>query len=250
MSTLRTTPPFRFKQFTVEQCHAAMKVGFDGILLGAWSSVHGCQRILDIGTGTGLVALMLAQRTKAEVTDRAELIPIDAIEVDSTAMVDAQQNFANSPWSERLRLIPGRVQVWAETTAQRYDVIVCNPPYFSYSSENLNTSSREVARHDRRLSLGDLFEQAKSLLTESGQLSVIVPTLRLANALESASRVGFVCRRQMRVRALPEKPFYRELLEFRSMQGEVVVEELTVECEHHKYTDEFRSLARDFYLKF
>ncbi len=243
--TTRTTPPFRFKRFTVQQSRSAMKVGFDGILLGAWASVGRCQRILDVGTGTGLVALMLAQRTWG----RSPEPQIDAIEIDDSAINDASENFADSPWQDRLQLIHDRFQAWCERSIGPYDLIVSNPPYFQDSLPSKD-SSRTTARHDRDLDVRDLLSEMRELLTNDGRLSLILPTETTVRTIEHANQFGLFCRRRTSVRALPTKPPHRELLEFCWTAGELTTMELTIEEEHHLYTDSFRELARDFYLAF
>jgi len=135
---------FRFKQFTIEQEHAAMKVGTDGVLLGAWASAPGAgSRVLDIGTGTGLIALMMAQRTK----DAA----VDALEIDPSSASQAKENFQNSPWKKRLRCFPSSFQDFSSQCRKQYDLIVCNPPFFS-GSKKTASKSKNLARHDDSLS--------------------------------------------------------------------------------------------------
>lgn len=243
--TTRTTSPFRFKQFTVQQNRSAMKVGFDGILLGAWSNVDRCQRILDIGTGTGLIALMLAQRTSAD----SPAPHIDAIEIDEAAIPDATVNFASSPWHERLHLIHDRYQSWRDQSAGQYDLIVSNPPYFQDSMPSQD-SSRTTARHDRDLDVNDLLNGMQKMLTNDGRLCLILPTEIATSTMDKARSFGLSCRRRTSVRSLPTKRPHRELLEFWRTAGEPTSRELTIEEERHVYTDSFRKLARDFYLAF
>lgn len=226
-----------------------MKVGFDGILLGAWANVDNCQNVLDVGTGTGLIALMLAQRTK----QREPATQVDAIEVNADAIVDASRNFAASPWSSRLNLIQARFQDWAKSHVQKYDLIVSNPPYFLSSGKDQPTS-REIARQQAGLKYGDLIAGASALLRESGRLCVIVPMEQCDHVQGLAVDYGLTPVRKLEVRPIREKPPHRALLEFhrdsRGIATEVTVEELTIELSRHAYSDEFKELARDFYLAF
>src|SRR5688572_22601587 len=156
---------FHFKQFSVRHDRSGMKVGTDGVLLGAWVEVKNAKRLLDIGTGTGVIALMLAQRTQPNVT-------IDAIEIDRDAIEDASENFSSSPWSNRFTLHRGRVQEFS--TSKKFDIIVSNPPYFidSYKPPN---DQRIIARHAESLSFEDLLRVSEKLLEENGTLNVVLP---------------------------------------------------------------------------
>lgn len=240
------SPTFRFKQFTVRQQHAAMKVGFDGILLGAWCCVVGYKRILDVGTGTGLIALMIAQRTAADSADSSPRL-IDAVEVDEAAAREALFNFANSPWGERLHLHHQKFQTWRVGLAQKYDLVVCNPPYFS---SHPASTPRSAARQDSLLNWSELFEGASSILSVDGRLSLIVPYGREEFAIQSARQQNLFPCRKLVVRSMPDKPPHRVLFEFASTKSNCEVAELAIEVSRHAYTSEFRQLTQEFYLKF
>ncbi len=156
---------FEFKQFRIEQQKAAMKVGTDGVLLGAWTPIVDAQRILDVGTGTGLIALMLAQRSNAR---------IDAVEIDKLASEEAEFNFAQSPWNDRLNVFNTNFQVFVNLPFVPYDLIVSNPPFF-INSLKTKCAALSVARHDEMLSFDQLITGAKRLLSNTGRFCVIIP---------------------------------------------------------------------------
>jgi tRNA1Val (adenine37-N6)-methyltransferase len=233
--------PFRFKQFTVHQEHAAMKVGTDGVLLGGWCSVDGARRMLDIGTGTGLIALMLAQRNTEAV--------VDAVELDAGACADARFNFQASPFVTRLRLAEGDIATLPLEPG--YDLIVSNPPFFeeAFLSPELG---RTMARHAVSLSRQVLFGRAAQLLADHGRLAVVVPASSELAVLESVRQAGLLLQRVCFVRPLPASPIRRYLLEFgRQPAAAVEHSELVIESgERHQYSDAFKALLRDFYLAF
>lgn len=241
MEKLKPTA-FRFKQFVIHQQRAAMKVGFDGILLGAWTDIANCDRILDVGTGTGLIALMLAQRT-------GEQTRIDAVELDEQTAVEAAANVARTPWNERVTVIHDSLQSLSKACA-RYDLVVCNPPYFERGMASSDVR-RARARHDPTLTLEELMHTASAMLTPSGRLNVILPARRLKAIMQLARSAELTCRRQLHVRPLPHKPVHRILFEFgRELGAGPDHKELTIERRHHEYTTAFRQLARDYYLAF
>lgn len=242
------TPPFRFKRFQIEQARTAMKVGFDGIVLGAWANVSGCNRILDVGTGTGLIALMLAQRTSAQFGDVKSDVRIDGIDIDENAAAEATANVAASPWPDRIRTFHSSLAEFAPD-GELYDLIVCNPPFFE-SGQASRHRPRAQARHAAALPLVELVRDARRLVNQRGVLSIIVPSDAETSCIELAGRAGWTVRRRLTIRPLPQKPKHRVALEFRLTTGTIVAEELTIELRHHEYTDAFRRLTRDFYLAF
>lgn len=232
---------FRFKQFTIHQEHAAMKVGTDGVLLGAWTSLPETgSRILDVGTGTGLIALMLAQRIKNA--------RVDALEIDPSSAMQAKENFQNSPWKERLHCIQSSYQDYSSQCTSRYDLIICNPPFFSGSYK---TSSKELnlARHDDSLSLNDFFRASLSLMKKTTIISLILPVQKEKQALDLIRENKLHCKRITRVIPAPGKLAKRILLEVYSAPGESIEDELTIETGiRHAYSDKFKSLVDEFYL--
>lgn len=233
---------FQFKQFRVCQDGAAMKVGTDGVLLGAWTRLDGAvRRILDIGTGTGLLALMVAQRTP----DAA----VDAVEIDQAAARQAQENALASPWPERIQIYQAAVQDFAGQAAEKYDCIISNPPFFVESLKAPDVS-RSAARHTDTLSFSELTAAVDALLAPQGRFSVIYPVDEGAHFESEARRKGLYCNRKTLVRGRPDTPFKRALMEFSRTELPVTESELTIESARHEYTPEYIALTRDFYLKF
>lgn len=232
---------FRFKQFTIQQEQAAMKVGTDGVLLGAWASAPlPGSRVLDIGTGTGLIALMIAQRTRD--------VLVDALEIDASSALQAKENFRNSPWGDRISCKHMSFQEYAARCSDRYDLIICNPPFFSASSK---TPSREknLARHDDSLSLDDIFKGSVGLMKKNSLISLILPIHREAQALDLIGEHKLYPGRLTRVKPASGKPLKRVLLEFTNRPLDCREEELIIETgRRHRYSDEFKNLVDDFYL--
>lgn len=160
-----SNPFFQFKQFTIRHDKCAMKVGTDGVLLGAWTGIESCNRILDIGTGTGLIAMMLAQRSKAV---------IDAIDIDAEACLQAQENAESSPFAERIKIRHSALSDFAQTDTGLYDLIVSNPPYF-VDSLKCPDQKRNTARHTDTLTLEDLLQDSRKLLAPQGRIALILP---------------------------------------------------------------------------
>jgi tRNA1Val (adenine37-N6)-methyltransferase len=232
---------FHFKQFTIQQEHAAMKVGTDGVLLGAWASAPGPQsRVLDVGCGTGLIALMLAQRTK--------YVAVDALEIDPSSARQAEENFQNSPWKERIHCIQSSFQDYSSQCKSRYDLIICNPPFFSGSAKT-PSKERNLARHDDSLSLEDFFKGSVSLMKKAAIISLILPIEKEAQAMDLITEHKLYCNRLTRVIPAPGKPTKRVLLECSYSPGKLIEEELTIETEtRHQYSDRFKNLVDEFYL--
>jgi len=232
---------FRFKQFTIQQEQAAMKVGTDGVLLGAWASVpEAGSRILDVGTGTGLIALMMAQRSRD--------VWVDALEIDPSSARQANENIRDSPWREHMNLIHSSFQDYASQCKHQYDLIICNPPFFSASTK-APSKEKNLARHDDSLSLRDLFKGYVSLMSETTVISLIVPVDKEAQALDLILEHQMHCKRRTRVIPAPGKLANRVLLEFSPAPGKCQEDELTIETgERHSYSDKYKSLTEDFYL--
>lgn len=233
---------FTFQQFKVYQEHAAMKVGTDGVLLGAWTPVPGkAGRILDVGTGTGLVALMLAQRTYDAV--------IDAVEIDAPGCLDAQMNFEISPWNDRLNLFGSSFQDFAESAHNKYDLIVSNPPFFSGSLKN-SCQRKATARHNGELSQEDIIAGVLQLLADDGTFSLILPVADYEDFRGKASRAGLFESRRLEVRPTPGKPVKRVLSVWgRSLPDKLATEEMVLELSRHQYSEFYKTLTADFYLR-
>ncbi|MDD4719584.1 MAG: methyltransferase [Bacteroides sp.] len=232
---------FQFKQFSVYQDRCAMKVGTDGVLLGAWVDVANAKNTLDIGTGTGLIALMMAQRSVSSL--------ITAIEIDSEAACQATENVLNSPWKDRIEVV--NADLLDFNCSKRYDVIVSNPPYFSQSLPSPN-KQRTLARHNDHLTYSALIQKVATLLSENGRFSVIIPYDHKDEFIQLASQSRLYLQRIVAVKTTPTSVFRRVLLEFsfvESIVEQLKVEELLIERERHQYSIEYINLTKDFYLK-
>lgn len=220
-----------------------MKIGTDGVLLGAWTSIeHQPFSILDIGTGTGVLALMLAQRSSAEL--------IDALEIDENAYEQAVENFENSDWGDRLFCYHAAFDEFVEEMQdeEKYDLIVSNPPFYSadYSSGD---AKRDQARFAEALPFEELLEGISLLLSKSGKFSVIIPASEEEEFLEIALQFNLYPQRITRVKGTPDSPAKRSLLELSFLDTQPLEDELVIETDRHQYTLEYIELVKDFYLK-
>lgn len=236
--------PFRFKQFTIEQDRCAMKVGTDGVLLGAWADVARAERILDVGTGTGVIAIQMAQRTD-------DGVQIDAVEIDEDSYEQALENVDRCVWSERVSIHRGSIQDFAKRTrSTTYDLIVCNPPFFSGGVLSDN-HSRNVVRHTVKLPHGDLLMAVKKLLSRDGRFCVILPRMEGLRFREMSAQYGLHCTRTTEVRSRSEKPVERLLLQFErterdEQRDQVVIQKSDV---RNDWTDDYLALTGEFYLE-
>ncbi len=232
---------FKFKQFTIYQDRCAMKVGTDGVLLGAWVNCKESKNVLDIGTGTGLIALMVAQRSSAK---------IDAIEIDKEASKQAKENVDKSTWTERIDILNQSFQEFSEASNKKYDLIVTNPPYFQ-NSLFAPDQKRTDARHNSNLQLEELLVGSKKLLNQDGVLSVILPYLEGNMFILKASEMDLFCVRQTKVLPKPNKEPKRLLLEFMQIKKPLVEQEMIIELnKRHEYSEAYKNLTKDFYLSF
>jgi tRNA1Val (adenine37-N6)-methyltransferase len=232
---------FKFKQFTVQQDQCAMKIGTDGVLLGAWVSLeNNPNSILDIGAGTGILAMQLAQRSLAET--------IEAIEIDDDAFEQCVENFETSPWGDRLFCFHASAQEYADEIEAEFDLIIANPPFYSddYKTEN---EARNQARFESSLPFRDLAIMAFQYLSENGIFALILPKKEEDNFIALASKVGLFPNRICRVKGNTTSEVKRSLLEFSFYEVETIYEELTIEISRHYYTKEYQDLVKDFYLK-
>lgn len=232
---------FTFKQFHIDHSRCAMKVGTDGTLLGAWATLPANGRILDIGTGTGLIAIMAAQRTVEAC--------ITAIDIDPDCITQAQENATASPWSERINIVHTPLQEFA--TDEKFDVIVSNPPYFvdSFLSPN---AARSTARHTDTLSFNELTQGVLRLLSREGHFALILPQPEMARFLTAARGRLYVTRR-CEVWSTPTSGVRRIMSELSIIPPAKPpqTEKLVIEDNGPQgYSEEYRALTRDFYLKF
>jgi len=233
---------FQFKQFSVSQDRCAMKVGTDGVLLGAWAPTHNNPfSVLDIGAGTGIIALMLAQRTNAE--------QIDALEIDEDAYEQAVENFENSPWGDRLFCFHAGLDEFIEEPEDEYDLIVSNPPFYTedYKTEN---EQRDLARFQDAMPFEELVEAADLLLSENGIFAIILPYKEEAKFIALAKESELYPAKITHVKGTPTSEIKRSLMAFsRHEITDIEANELTIEIDRHVYTPEYIALTKDFYLK-
>ena len=225
---------FQFKRFVVRQERCAMKVGTDGTLLGAWA--RGGQRVLDIGTGTGLIALMMAQRCpKALVT---------AVDIDADAVRQARENVAESPFAERITVVEGDI---ISHFSPHFDAIVCNPPYFN-DSLTCPDEQRTTARHTTTLTYRELMAAVARLLSDDGEFSVVIPFDCKARLEAEAALAGLSKTRECSIRTTPRKAPRRFLLAFRKHPVAVETTEGVLETEPGQRSDWYHALTNEFYL--
>jgi len=234
---------FRFQQFDVRHEQAAMKVGTDGVLLGAWAGQGNPRTILDIGTGSGLIAMMLAQRFPEA--------RIDAVEIDRAAAEEARGNFQRNPWHDRLAVIEGDIR--AIRLAEPYSLIVANPPWYDTEMRS-PVDARSQARHSEHLPAEDLITIALDHLALKGRFAVILPVDKSERFIGLGRAAGLAVVRKTQVRAKASLPVHRWLLEFARepiVPETIIDDQLTIETEvRHVYTLDFQNLVRGFYLRF
>lgn len=235
---------FRFKQFTIHQDRTAMKVCTDACVLGACADVAETSeipvRILDIGTGTGLLALMAAQRNPLAI--------IDAVEVDEVAFSQAVENVANSPFSERVRVVHGRVQDFVPP--HPYDRILTNPPFYTNHLRSPDVAVNR-ALHTDELPFPELIEAVGRLLRPDGQWWVLLPPYETDSLIKLAAAMGLTPRWQLRLRHNDRKPVFRTITGFTHHQRTTICSTLAIyESASNEYTPAFRAYLRDFYLIF
>lgn len=233
---------FHFKQFSIDDAHCAMKVGTDSVLLGASVNISEAFRILDVGCGSGILSLMAAQRN--------ELCKITAIELDEAAVKDAESNFANSKWSERINLQHIKFQIFAINTDSKYDLILCNPPFFSKSLK-ANGNQRNMARHDDSLPHDEFLAGASKLLQKNGSIVVIIPFESQQKWLLEATLQGLYLKKQSVVKSSTTHPPHRLIVELTNEKPfEIIDSEIIIYSEKGIYSKQYKELCKEFYLHF
>lgn len=234
------TRPFRFKQFTIVQEKTPMKVGTDGVLLGAWCSSDGFKRILDVGTGTGLLALMMAQRNEKAM--------ITAVEFNGDAIVEAENNFKNSPWQERLKVVHSDVNTMKNE--ERFDLILTNPPFFQNDLTS-KTEGKSKARHADTLDIIQVANLTR-LLEPEGILAGIYPMAIFQGFHEIMTSKNYSLKRKMEIQPTPEKEVHRVLFEYAQVKTDTTTEETLIieDTGRHGYSEAYKNLTKDFYLNF
>ena len=232
---------FTFKQFSVNQDRCAMKIGTDGVLLGAWTPlINNPFSALDIGAGTGILSLMLAQRSNAS--------QIDAIEIDEDAYEQCVENFEASPWGDKLFCFHAGLDEFVDEPEDEYDLIISNPPFYTddYKSDN---SSRDLARFEDALPFEELIEAAALLLSDNGIFSVIIPYKEEERFVSLCKELDLFPLKITRVKGTPTSEIKRSLLAFCRMEQTPLIDELVIEISRHNYTPEYIELTKEFYLK-
>ncbi len=233
---------FKFKQFAVNQDRCAMKIGTDAVLLGAWCPIdNNPKSILDVGAGTGILALMLAQRTNAD--------QIDALEIDEEAYEQCVENFENSPWADKLFCYHAALDEFVDDPEDEYDLIISNPPFYS---EDFKTADeqRDLARFQDAMPFEDLIEAADLLLSENGTFAVVIPYKEEERFIDLCAEYELYAVKATRVKGSHKTPIVRSLLAFRRYELSVLTaDELVIEINRHEYTDDYINLTQDFYLK-
>lgn len=231
--------PFHFKQFEVVQSRSAMRVGTDAVLLGAWVRLNGCNHILDVGTGTGVIALICAQRCSGAI--------IEAIEIDEGSAEDARENFHRSAWYNRMKIHHG--DFLKITTSEKFDLIISNPPYFTHSLRAADPG-RNAARHDDYLPSDGFMRQARKMLKPEGVVALIFPTSELERWVLDASEAGLKPSRICHVFTLAHKDPARVMIEFVFQPlTEPEMESLLIHKQVGEYSDAYKQLTADFYTK-
>ncbi|WP_428740686.1 tRNA1(Val) (adenine(37)-N6)-methyltransferase [Tenacibaculum sp.] len=236
--------PFQFKEFTVHQDKTAMKVGTDAVLLGAWCNLGEFPNmLLDVGSGTGVISLMLAQRSDA--------MTIDAVEIDENAYEQTVENFEQSDWGDRLFCYNASFVEFAkemEEEEEVYDVIVSNPPFYTDNYET-EDKARNKARFTSSLSFEELLKGVSKILSDNGKFSTIIPFKEEGGFVNLAKNFNLQVNRVCRVKGTPTTEIKRSLLELSFVETPIQEEELVIETKRHQYTDAYINLTKDFYLK-
>jgi tRNA1Val (adenine37-N6)-methyltransferase len=236
---------FQFKQFIIQQANCAMKVCTDSCILGAYTQVSDNQRVMDIGTGTGLLALMLAQRVQAQIY---------AIEIDLGAYQQAVENVANSPWAKQIKVYRQAIQDFARQFPEvQYDLIITNPPFFKNNWKSSNIA-KNLAMHSESLSFADLLAVVRQFLSPKGSFWVLLPEYEAEVLAKKALQYDLQTQQKLLIYNRPETPVFRVIQELKFTEqilaNQVISKELFIRDKQNEYTPEFRELLKDYYLIF
>jgi tRNA1Val (adenine37-N6)-methyltransferase len=231
---------FTFRQFTIQQGRSVFKVGTDGVLLGAGAELSDDRRILDVGTGTGLIAIMTAQRCEAEIV---------AIEPEENSYMEACSNVKACKWNNRIIVRNSGFREYFTSHAEQFDIIITNPPYFRDSLKNPD-ADKSATRHTVSLSSNDILEGAGKLLTSEGSLQIILPYAEGTIFIAEASQYGLYCNMIIKIKAVPTGEIRRLIMKFERTKKPLKEKFLTIETgTRHSYTEEYKEITKDFYLK-
>lgn len=230
---------FNFKKFTIRQVRSAFKVGTDGVLLGACATLEGIKNILEIGSGTGLISIMIAQRCTAMIT---------SIEPDHDSYLQTCENVALCEWHNRIRTVNSDLQSF-NPVAEKFDLIITNPPYFCDSLKNPDPR-KSASRHNDGLTSKEILDHVSGLLTENGLLQLILPYAEGNLFIAEAAGYGLYCNNILKIKPLPASEVRRLILTFSRFQKTPVEKFLTIEHGRHQFTEDYINLTKDFYLKF
>lgn len=234
--------PFHFKQFSIQQSNDVFKVGTDGLLLGAWTNVDNADILLDVGTGTGIVALMCTQRNPD--------LSVTAIDINEDAVELARQNFQNSPWKENATIVHVSIENLKFNTLEKFDIIVCNPPYFIESTP-AEKQHIQKAKHQVNFSVETLIRASVSLLNKNGVLNIVYPSTHAAELIQLSEKNKLYLKRRTTVYSKVGKQPERELLSFGFEKGEVELETLVIQHEkRNDYTEAYKNLTRVYHTIF
>lgn len=217
-----------------------MKVGTDAVLLGASVNISDAHSILDIGTGCGVIALMLAQRSN---------VAISAIDIDKPSIEQAEENFKKSPWSDQLLAIPSSLQNFAKDSKEKYDLIVSNPPFFENSLESPDPR-KKLSKHSNALSHSELITRAVKLLSPGGSFEVIVPFSEREKFVNLALIENLYCEKELEIYPKKGKTANRIILRFSKEKKEIEILELTIRNTDNSFTEEYISLTKNYYIHF
>ena len=241
-SHMKVSEPFRFKKFVVYQDRVTMKVGTDGVLVGSWADIGNAKSVLDIGTGTGLIALMMAQR----IGDGSQ---VHAIDVDDNAIKQAGENFEASPWPGAFVVHHQSIQEFSKSYRKKFDLIISNPPFFTGGMLSENNLRNDV-RHTTKLPHGELLLAVDRLLNEKGKLTLILPYLQGLRFMEISQTYRLFPNRITEVYGRQGKSVERMMIDFTRIELDSVKSELYIHCDNDDFTEEYKTLTKDFYLNF
>jgi tRNA1Val (adenine37-N6)-methyltransferase len=233
---------FHFKQFSIDDSQSAMKTGTDSVLLGAWVACSNETRILDIGTGSGILALMMAQRNPG--------VMIDAVEIEELAAGQAITNTFTSPWKNQVEVFHDSIQDFSLESTCQYSLIISNPPFFT-ASLKAPSKSRNLARHNDSLPVRDLLRITSGWLLPNGKAAFIIPADAEGNWLQEAAKQALFTVHLTAVKSTAKHPPHRVLVQFsKTISQAICKDELTIYNHDRTYSRQYRELTKDFYLKF